>query len=156
MGMDANLYINVTVSHHDWVDTDDKGFPRRVDNTAHAVIAATLGVSEFARATEGDFEVRIPVAYFRKDYDLHELIRAVAKGIVDANWTEYGGSCRLHIKQLEKTLKILEMKIADKLSYDGEVASWNNYKWSSAVQQLTSVVKYAKDNGITLIEYAAG
>lgn len=161
MGMDANIYMTVTVSHHDWLDTDSKGFPNRVDNTTHTVISALLGVSEFTKATEGDFKVQVPVAYFRKDHDLHHIIGEVLYGADPVFFEDWKESCygsgTLSLQHLQKVLGILEDIGERKAYYDGEPAGHRNFKWLNAVQHLTRIINYVEKEGIhTSFEYTAG
>jgi hypothetical protein len=157
MGMDAEIFMSVRLSHHEYIDHAKDGLTR-VDNSTHAALAALLGVTNFAKATEGDITVEVPVSYFRKDYDLHDLIGKMiyAEGLEDEDWG-MGGSCYLTLNQVKSILVTLEEIGNRRADYNGEPAGYRNYKWSNAVKHFRSVVKYANDNDVRrAFRYTAG
>lgn len=137
MGMDAYIYIEKGISHGEYVyNNNDMNDATYVANSVYAEVAELAGFGKHALG-DGFIRVSVPVAYFRKDYDLHQWIQDhVLNHVTD----EYGGSAYLTLSDMESALEFAKNS-----------ESYDSHKRENAVKMLRRAIK----SGETYFHYSA-
>ena len=141
MGMDASIYVTKYVNEGRYFHSPD-GEATYVINPVYGQIVQSVGAQGYALVDHGTISVRIPVAYFRKDYDLHEWI---AERVVQRD-----GGARLDPNGGWAQLTLQDIK--DALAFAQEFEQYQPMKADNAIIML----KRAIDSGHTSFEYSAG
>jgi hypothetical protein len=101
MGMDATITVTRTVSPTLW-GQDENGLTRE-DNPQYKELVKLLGVADIAFPDE-TISFEVPVAYFRKDYDLHGFFMHISEY---KNADDNYGSCELYREHIEAALEFV-------------------------------------------------
>jgi predicted DsbA family dithiol-disulfide isomerase len=105
MGMDATISATVRLEHHVYKDILTEGMYEntvREDSVEYQTVAKATGLADLINRTECDITIEVPVAYFRKNYDLHRIIGDLIDDDVKAEWNTYYGATRLTRSDLEQ------------------------------------------------------
>ena len=135
MGMDANLFVTKYVRHGEYTE-DAEGRMEYIENPQYKEVAKQFGLDKVV-ASQDTIQVRIPVSYFRKDYDLHTWI-AKSKGI---EFDDIGGSAWLSLDDVKKALNFV-------LTYEG----YDKNKRIDAAMNLRMAIASGED----YFQYSAG
>lgn len=105
MGMDATISATVRLEHHVYKDILTEGMYEntvREDSVEYQTVAKATGLADLINRTQCDITIEVPVAYFRKNYDLHRIIGDLIDDDVKAEWNTYYGATKLTRSDLEQ------------------------------------------------------
>jgi hypothetical protein len=141
MGMDAHLYVTKYVSDGRYFHSPD-GEATYVINPVYGQIVQLVGAQGYALTDHGILSVDVPVAYFRKDYDLHEWIaERVVQRDGGARLDPNGGGARLTLQDIK-----------DALEFAQEFEQYHPMKADNAIKMLQRAIA----SGETSFQYSAG